>query len=418
MIVDLQRRLHECGRIRIGQQVPVGKTGKTRPTKLGTFRLTSPDKQRIINAANLYGGTPQQWQAPAGPQYEVITTTDRLNVVVPPSDLAFSQHYELWSGGGCLRRCDGRTATYSTDGAMIEGDCLCDPDNRECAVHTRLSVMLAELAGLGLWRLDTQGWNAALELQGAVDVLQLAAGRGVMLPAQLRLEQRMTKRPGQQTRRFAVPVLDVDITPAQLVGRPSAATPLAIGPVGGGLTPDKNGAGAPSASLTPVPDTVPQRPTPSIAEQVAPPPPRKRTGRSAAPIPATGLAPRTTTQVAAGGVFDGIDQYPDPQSPDPHQHPNPAEGQRPGHDPRTLPAESPDLCDPATRPNPDEAPMISKPQLVKLHILLKENELGDRDTGLAWLSEAVGHQLDSSKALTQAEAHQVIDILTAEEPDE
>jgi hypothetical protein len=136
------------------------------------------------------------------------------------------------------------------------------------------------------------------------------------------------------------------------------------------------------------------------------------------------LGEQPATQAAAnpdpapvgwGDMFDGIDQFPgpptDPQSPDPHQHPNPAEGQRPGHDPRTLPAESPDLCDPATRPDDDKAPMISKPQLVKLHILLKESELGDRDTGLAWLSEAVGRHVDTSKALTQDEANRVIDIL-------
>lgn len=41
----------------------------------------------------------------------------------------------------------------------------------------------------------------------------------VTLPAQLRLEQRMVKREGK-TMRFAVPVLDVEISPAQLVSGP------------------------------------------------------------------------------------------------------------------------------------------------------------------------------------------------------
>ena len=53
MIIDLQRRIAEIGRIRIGQQVPSGKG--TRPTKLSTFRITSPDCNRIQHAARLYG---------------------------------------------------------------------------------------------------------------------------------------------------------------------------------------------------------------------------------------------------------------------------------------------------------------------------------------------------------------------------
>lgn len=176
MIIDLQRRLAEIGRIRIGQQVASG-NGKRRPAKLTTFRLTSPDRNRIQQAAVLYGGQPTEWEAPAGKQWEVVTETDALNVICPPSDMAFSQHYELWSGGGCQRRCDGRNESIS------EGPCQCDPDKRECTIHTRLSVMLRDLPGLGVWRIDTSGYYAAVELQGAVEVVQLAAGRGQMLPA-------------------------------------------------------------------------------------------------------------------------------------------------------------------------------------------------------------------------------------------
>src|SRR4051794_29621754 len=59
-IIDLQRRLREIGRIRIGQQVPItnpkpGSKAKTRPVKLETFRLTSRDQRVIDAAAALYG---------------------------------------------------------------------------------------------------------------------------------------------------------------------------------------------------------------------------------------------------------------------------------------------------------------------------------------------------------------------------
>jgi hypothetical protein len=41
-IATIQHQLRELGRIRLGEQVPVsGRPGKTRPSKLATFRLTS-----------------------------------------------------------------------------------------------------------------------------------------------------------------------------------------------------------------------------------------------------------------------------------------------------------------------------------------------------------------------------------------
>ncbi|MDQ2628265.1 MAG: hypothetical protein M3Y90_14885, partial [Actinomycetota bacterium] len=283
-IIQLQRRIAEVGRIRIGQQVEV-RGGKKRPAKLDTFRLTSPNRTRVEQAARLYGGQVTEWEAPAGQQWECVTQTSALPVIVPPSDLAFSQHFELWSGGGCQRRCDGVTESIS------DGPCVCNPDNRECSVHTRLSVMLRDLPGLGIWRLDTSGWYAAAELQGAVDVMQMAARAGTMLPAQLRLEQRMVKR-GGQTRRFPVPVLDVEISPAQLIGgtgMPQLSDPGTVAieaprPVDG------------RAPLTPVPESVPEAPVASVAEQAAAVKERRPRKNAAQPVARTGIKPRTAAQ--------------------------------------------------------------------------------------------------------------------------
>jgi recombination directionality factor gp3-like protein len=281
-IIDLQRRIVESGRIRIGQKVATA-SGGSRPDKLDTFRLTSADKRRIEQAAEAYGGEVSQWVAPAGKQWQVITTRDWLDVIVPPSDLSFSQSYELWSAGGCQRRCDGEIEQLS------DGPCLCDPAKRECDIHTRLSVMLRDLPGLGVWRIDTQGYYAATELAGAVQVIQVAAGRGALLPARLRLEQRSVKRPGAdgkpQTLRFAVPVLDIEVSPAQLLA--GSLTPLALVD-----TP---------AALTPVPQ-LPGAPTPSIAEQSAPPTPRPRRRNAAPDIPSSGRTRRSTEQPGQEGA--------------------------------------------------------------------------------------------------------------------
>lgn len=203
-IIELQRRMRELGRIRTGQQVGNG-NGRKRPTRLETFRLTSPSKELIEHAAAAYGGKPKPWNG----EWELITETDTLDVVLPPNQ-SISQWYEMWSGGGCQRRCDGVT------NVLTDSPCLCPADPAErrelakegqaCKPTTRLNVMLPEIPDLGVWRLESHGYYAASELAGTVDVIEAA---GQMLPARLRLEQREVKRPNQPTNQFAVPVLEL-----------------------------------------------------------------------------------------------------------------------------------------------------------------------------------------------------------------
>lgn len=387
MIIDLQRRLAEIGRIRIGQQVASG-NGKRRPAKLTTFRLTSPDRNRIQQAAVLYGGQPTEWEAPAGKQWEVVTETDALNVICPPSDMAFSQHYELWSGGGCQRRCDGRNESIS------EGPCQCDPDKRECTIHTRLSVMLRDLPGLGVWRIDTSGYYAAVELQGAVEVVQLAAGRGQMLPARLRLEQRMIKRAGQGVKRFAVPVLDIEVSPAQLLG--AGGGPMAMLEQHGGQVaiegPQRQIDGR--APLTPVPESVPETPVASVAEQAAAVRERRPRKNAAQPVSRTGVRPRTVAQAAAG-ARPQREEIPPPPEPDDPGPPPPAE-------PRSAAA-------------PEGGPVADEPasaaQNRKMHALFREAQISDRADRLAVTSAILGFQLDTSAHLTLPEANRLIDTM-------
>lgn len=285
-ILDLQRRLREVGRIRIGQKVATS-NGKTRPAKLETFRLTSRDRQVIDAAAGQWGGTVAEWKdAPDGGQWQVTTTTGCIPVIVPPGDMSFSQAYEQWTAGGCKIRCDGHW-DHVGDRA-----CHCDPEDRACDIHTRLSVILPDLTGLGVWRLDTQGYYAAVELGGIADICAQAAGRGAMLPARLRLEQRSVKRVGNGkivTLRFAVPVLDVDVHPLVLAGTVDASTGEIAGPVRAALR---------GPAFTPVPP-VDGALAPSFADQVAAidsPQDRPPRRNAAEAVPATGLPPRTARE--------------------------------------------------------------------------------------------------------------------------
>lgn len=295
-ILHLQRRLREVGRIRLGQLVTTS-SGKKRPDKLDRFRLTSRDQRVIDAAAQVYGGTPAPWAAPDGQQYELVTETLEMPVIVPPGDMAFSQWMELWSAGGCQRRCDG-VHDYISD-----GPCVCDPDNRECATTTRLNVMLPEVPGFGLWRLESHGYYAAVELAGVVELCRQATEAGHMLPARLRLEQRQVKRFDKdgkpQTLKFAVPALDLDVSVGQL-GALTTGVPVA--------ELAKDTPALPSPGWTPVPVAeLPEGPGMSVREQVAavdvPHPPSPR-ANAAAPLPATGLKPRTAVEAETGETVE------------------------------------------------------------------------------------------------------------------
>ena len=222
-----QRRTYEVGRIRIGVQVPIAnKPGKTRPAKLGVFRFTSRDETAIRAVAELYGGEPRQWaDAPTDDQWEVITTEREIGVTVPPGPQSVSQWMEMWSGGGCARRCDGERE--QTRGVP----CLCPSDQAErgelasrgeaCKPTTRVSLVLPDVPGLGVWRLESHGWNAAHELGGTAEFLAAVREAGAWVPAVLRLEKRKSVS-GGKAREFAVPVLTLRHTVRQMLEGPTS----------------------------------------------------------------------------------------------------------------------------------------------------------------------------------------------------
>lgn len=224
-ILDLQMRMRQLGEIRIGHVVDTGrvsqKTGKKilRPEKLKAFRFTSPSKDILAEVAKLYGGEVQPWTpANGGPaEFEVYSTATRLPVLIPPRD-SVSQWYELYAGSKCLRRCDGRIEQKS------DKRCMCNPENRQCSITTRVNVMLKDVPALGQWLLISKGYYAAVELPPAAELLAQAGG---YVPGWLGMEEKSVVREDGPTR-FMVPTLDVEITPAALMSG-QAAVALAAG---------------------------------------------------------------------------------------------------------------------------------------------------------------------------------------------
>ena len=242
-IINIQQRMRELGRIRIGI-----KGDKKEPKKLNSFRFTSFDKHAIEVAASVYGGKVKQCDAVKSPdlkgQWEVVT--DACEIPIYPSPVPISQAYELWSGGGCQRRCDGCTELLSGN------PCMCDPDALECKPTTRLSVILPDLPDIGVWRLESHGWNAATELTQTYDWLKGIIGSGRVIEAILAIEERTSRKDGQ-TRRFMVPVIRIRQTPRELLASMNSAAEM----------PVPNAAPLPSAPALPAhPDHVLKDPNP------------------------------------------------------------------------------------------------------------------------------------------------------------
>ena len=231
-IADAQQGAREIGRIRFGEKRVSAKSGKEYPAALDSPRLTSPSEEAIRGVAALYGGEARPWESPSGAQWEV-TVDRRVAVVVPPGlDEVWSRAYEVWSRGGCQRRCDGVRAWVPQGRKWAERPCLCggpevDPEERECKMHLRFRVMVLGVPVLGLWRAETQGFYAGTEIPPMLDMLQ-ASGRA----GWLRLEPRQRVSFGE-TRNFPVVVIDAPFMPEEVLQleRPPGMEELAPPPV-------------------------------------------------------------------------------------------------------------------------------------------------------------------------------------------
>jgi hypothetical protein len=228
-LLGLQRRDAPLGEIRIGTSVEAtDKAGKPyrKPQRLETFRFTTSEANAAAVAAR-YGGKVAPWTQRKG-KWEVITDRKALDVWVPPRGLAVDANMELWDGPKRLRHCDGVTELLSGR------PCMCpraaDPadeaairrfyDERKrlsklrppqaCKTLTRINVTLPDLPGLtGVWRLNTGSENAAVETAGAGDIMTIARGDGIYLPAVLSIQWRYRAEDGSP---YPVPFLQIGLS--------------------------------------------------------------------------------------------------------------------------------------------------------------------------------------------------------------
>lgn len=258
-IRDLQRALTEVGRIRLGQKVKTS-NGKERPDKLDTFRFTSAAEHLIIEIAALYGGIVKPWDGGRGKQWEVIVDSTLIPIYLPRQSI--EPWYEAWKGGVCQHRCDG------VHDHLTDSPCSCDAEERSCKPTTRVNVLLADVPGLGVWRVESHGYYAASELSQLADLI---AGISMPLPGRLMLEARGRKFFNRKTQKvevrdYFVPVVLIDsVTARQVhVGGDALTRALQMGRANAALTAVESAPAARAIEATP---TVATEPDPKVVER-------------------------------------------------------------------------------------------------------------------------------------------------------
>jgi hypothetical protein len=260
-IIDAQRKHETVGAIRMGCKIKTDykdKNGKPiyRPTKLDRFRITSPTRSKIEQVAARFGGEVKPWDGHYGPEWEVIISSDELPVFVPRQNI--DPNYEYWTGKAKSRLCDGAVERKRGQACLCrqpnnhehrfsKGICmLCGVDQswsgpdhvhdfdvagkcsvcgcgRICKPTTRLSLMIHGINGLGYWKLESHGFNAAMELPALAGVIgNLTDDDPLLAVLKMRFEERIrltfvNGRETMQTFKFFVPSLNFfTLKPADL----------------------------------------------------------------------------------------------------------------------------------------------------------------------------------------------------------
>lgn len=236
-VIDLQRRLRQIGRIRIGYSEKGSSNGREYkiPKRSQNFILTSSDRRALEVAAGKYGGKVQPWSEQQG-QFILITERNEIPVLVARM-APDTQWYEHWNAGECLRRCNGEAqengqACQCPIDPKVRAEAAKSRTNPACKLITRVNVMLPEVPDLGVWRLDTHGYYAATELPTTLEAIWMIAPKAEFAPAFIGIEPRKSGKkswltPVLRLKQTSEELHEIEASGGSFFARPQIAAPSA-----------------------------------------------------------------------------------------------------------------------------------------------------------------------------------------------
>ncbi|MFB7643899.1 hypothetical protein ACFC0S_03115 [Streptomyces sp. NPDC056084] len=183
------------GRFRAGQQL------NGRPVALKSWRITTGDPEVAASVAEMYGGTPEEWETTKEDSLEVMTAKDTIRVIVDGPD-AISFRMALYGmTGKPIHACDGVEFTDQED-TRFGQPCGCPttlPERKAAAKaghgpkpDQRVTFRLAENPDLGKFRLVSSSWEFMKGIETVWRELE-AVGRPATCDLNLELVEFTTK---------------------------------------------------------------------------------------------------------------------------------------------------------------------------------------------------------------------------------
>lgn len=147
---------------------------------MGSWRVATEDDQVASAVADLYGGVPQRSPSVAGAVVEVLTSSDRVMVLLEEASVVFCMTAP--GADESLHACDG--VRFLEPAAKRGTACGCPlslSDRRAAALagrgpspEVRLGFRLAGRPGLGVFALVSTSWEFAAEQPELADALRRA----------------------------------------------------------------------------------------------------------------------------------------------------------------------------------------------------------------------------------------------------
>jgi hypothetical protein len=138
-----------------------------KPVALGAWRVTTANREVAETAARLYGGKVEYWETSREAYLQVLTSADKVQIVIDGPQAIKYQNI-LWGlGGGILHECDGERFLSPEKDAGKECGCPVVLPERKAlaraqrgpAPHTSLTFRLAEDYDLGLGTFSSTMWT-------------------------------------------------------------------------------------------------------------------------------------------------------------------------------------------------------------------------------------------------------------------
>ncbi|MFF4392403.1 hypothetical protein ACFY0G_37480 [Streptomyces sp. NPDC001552] len=182
------------GRFHSGKQVD------NLPVALAEWRVTTGDPEVAAAIAQLMGGAPVETDSTSENFIEILTTTNKLKVVISGTD-AITSDLKLWNGNALIHHCDG--VEFLSPDEDRGKPCRCPElmeDRKATAKAKRgpapsisVTFRLAEDYDLGLFRFQTTSWKLAEVLHEVENALDKVGG-DALCTLELELVEYTTKK--------------------------------------------------------------------------------------------------------------------------------------------------------------------------------------------------------------------------------